>query len=153
MFVLGYLILVFVAAVPLAMTVLQRRGDPPSLALMHRIYRDVAYVAVAILAIIVFRETIFRISLENYWFAELGQQYRFWFTLGLRVAIFTTVLVFGGLFIAFNLRLASRHTWRACREARLRIAGFLASALVASGEPLGLWTPLTAFLGTDRPRA
>ncbi len=51
----------------------------------------------------------------------------------------------GGLFIAFNLRLASRHVASVPRSAPW-IAGFLASALVAIGAA-GLWTPLTAFLG------
>ncbi len=45
MFALSYLICVLIAALPLAMTVLQNRGNPPSVAFIHRIYRDLAYIA------------------------------------------------------------------------------------------------------------
>jgi uncharacterized protein len=145
MFVLGYLILVAIAAVPLVRTLLRYRGGPASLAMLHRFYRDLAYIAAAVLAIIVL-ETTFRISLESYWFAEVGQQYRFWFALGLQAAIFATVLVFGGLFLALNLRLASRHLSVPVPPSAPWIAGFVISALVAS-DAMDLWTPLTAFLG------
>jgi uncharacterized membrane protein (UPF0182 family) len=144
MFAVSYLILVAVAALPLALTVLQHRGERRSLAFVHRVYRDLAYIAAAVLAIIVL-ESIFTIALQNYWFVELGQQYRYWFSLVLRVAIFATVLVFGGLFTAFNLRLV-------CRAAAIVppsapwFAGFISSAVVAFAAT-GLWTPLTAYLG------
>jgi uncharacterized membrane protein (UPF0182 family) len=144
MFSLSYLILVLVAAVPLARTVVQHRGAPPSVAFVHRLYRDLAYIAAAIAAIILL-EMIFTIALQNYWFVELGQQYRYWFALGLRAAIFTTVLVFGGLFIGFNLRTACRSIVVIPRGAPW-FAGFILSAVVALGAT-GLWTPLTAFLG------
>jgi uncharacterized membrane protein (UPF0182 family) len=144
MFALTYLILVLIAAVPLALTVLRQRGDPPSLALVHRIYRDLGYVAAAALAIIVF-EMVFTIALQNYWFVELGQQFRYWFALGLRVAIFAAVLVFGGLFIAFNLRVSCRPVAIVPRSAPW-FAGFIISAVVGFGAT-DLWTPLTAFLG------
>jgi hypothetical protein len=52
MFALSYLMLVLIAARPLAMTVLQNRGNPPSLAFIHRIYRDLGYIAVVVVAII-----------------------------------------------------------------------------------------------------
>jgi uncharacterized membrane protein (UPF0182 family) len=144
MFALAYLILVLVSAIPLGRTFLQHRGAPPSVALAHRIYRDLAYIAGSVLVIVVFEMAI-SISLQNYWFTELGQQYRYWFALGLRVAIFSAVFVFGGLFIAYNLRLA-------CRSAPVVppsapwFAGFIISALVALGS-IDLWTPLAAFLG------
>ena len=44
MFVLSYLIIVLIAALPLTLTVLQNRGNPPSIAFIHRIYRDLAYI-------------------------------------------------------------------------------------------------------------
>jgi uncharacterized membrane protein (UPF0182 family) len=144
MFALSYLILVLVAAIPLARTVLQHQGAPPSVSLVHHVYRDLAYIAAAILAIILL-EMIFTVSLQNYWFLELGQQYRYWFALGLRVAIFATVLVFGGLFIGFNLRAASRPVAMIPRSAPW-FAGFILSAVVALSA-IDLWTPLTAFLG------
>ena len=144
MFALSYLILVLAAAAPLGRTILQHQGAPPSVAFVHRVYRDLAYIAVAIVAIILL-EMIFTVSLQNYWFIELGQQYRYWLGLGLRVAIFATVFVVGGLFIGFNLRAVSRPVAIIPRSAPW-FAGFTLSAVVAlsAGD---LWTPLTAFLG------
>ena len=144
MFALSYVIVVLASALPLALTVLRERGNPPSLAFIHRVYRDLAYVAAAVFAIIVF-ETIFTIALQNYWFVELGQQYRYWFALSLRVAIFATVLIFGGLFIAINLRVVCRPVAIVPRSAPW-IVGFIISAVIAFGAT-GLWTRLTAFLG------
>ncbi|HXQ16152.1 MAG TPA: UPF0182 family protein [Caulobacteraceae bacterium] len=144
MFGLGYLILVVVASIPLATTVLRHRGDPPSAALAHRVYRDLAYVALAALSILAF-ETTMRISLELYWFAELGQSDRFWLALGLQSAIFAAVLVLGGPFVAINWRLAARHVASLPPSAPL-IAGFAVAALVASSAT-SLWMPLTGFLG------
>ena len=46
MFGLSYLVVVLVAAVPLLLTILRWRGNPPSLAFIHRVYRDLAYIAV-----------------------------------------------------------------------------------------------------------
>src|ERR1700690_1126188 len=144
MFALSYLVVVFIAAVPLMLTFLQERGNPPSLAFIHRVYRDLAYVAVAVVAILVL-EGVFRIALQNFWFGELGQQYRYWFSLGLRVAIFTTVFVVGGLFIAFNLRAVSRPVAIVPRSAPW-FGGFIISAMVAFGAT-SLWISLMAFLG------
>ena len=143
MFGLGYLILLLVASIPLAATVLRHRGDPPSAALAHRVYRDLAYIALAALAIVAF-ETTLRIALERYWFSELGQSHRFWLALGLQGAIFSTVLVFGGLFVAVNWRLASRRL--ALPPSAPLIAGFAVAALVAFSA-VRLWTPLMTFLG------
>ena len=74
---------------------------------LHRLYRDLAYIAAAVLAIICF-ETALNISLQNYWFGELGQQYRYWLALGLRSGIFFTLLVSVGAFVGFNLRALCR---------------------------------------------
>ena len=144
MFGLGYLILLLVASIPLATTVLRHRGDPPSLALVHRVYRDLAYIALAALAILAF-ETIMRIALERYWFAELGQSDRFWLALGLQGAIFAVVLVFGGTFVAVNWRLSARRLASLPPSAPL-IAGLAVAASVAASATR-LWTPLIGFLG------
>ena len=144
MFGLAYLILVLVASIPLAMTILRHRGDPPSAALAHRVYRDLAYIALAALAILAF-ETTMRLALEGYWFAELGQPDRFWLSLGLQSAIFAAVLVVGGPFVAVNWRLAARRLANLPPSAPL-IAGFVVAALVAASAT-GLWTPLAGFLG------
>ena len=144
MFAFSYLIVVLIAALPLMRTLVRQQGNPPSLAFVHRIYWDLAYIAVAVAAMIVL-ETIFTISLQDYWFSELDQQYRYWFALGLQVAIFAVVLVFGGLFIAFNLRLACRPVAVVPRSAPW-VVGFLIAAVIALGAT-SLWTPLMAFLG------
>ena len=144
MFWLAYLIVLLVASIPLATTVLRHRGDPPSAALAHRVYRDLAYIALAVVAIVAF-ETTLRIALERYWFSELGQANRFWLALGLQAAIFSAVLVFGGLFVAFNWRLAARRLASLPPSAPL-IAGFAAAVLVAFGAA-SLWTTLVGFLG------
>ncbi|HEY3798716.1 MAG TPA: UPF0182 family protein [Caulobacteraceae bacterium] len=144
MFELAYLIVLVAASIPLATTVLRHRGDPPSAALARRVYRDLAYVALALLAIGAF-ETILRVALEGYWFAELGQSDRFWFALRLQTAIFAAVVAFGGLFIAINWRLAARRLASLPASAPL-FAGFAVAGVVAFGA-LGLWLPLTRFLG------
>ena len=144
MFAVSYAILVLIAALPLALTILRQRGKPRSLAFIHRIYRDLAYIALAVVAIIVL-ETIFQIALQNYWFGELDQQYRYWFALGLQIAIFAAVFLFGGLFIALNLRVVCRAVAIVPSSAPW-VAGFTLSAAVAFGATR-LWTPLMAFLG------
>jgi hypothetical protein len=83
MFLTAYLVLVLLAVLPLARTILTARGGRPPVVLLHRLYRDLAYLLAAVLAIICF-ETAFNISLQNYWFGELGQRYRYWLALGLR---------------------------------------------------------------------
>ena len=111
---------------------------------LRRVYRDLAYIALAALAILAF-ETTLRLALERYWFAELGQSDRFWRALGLQVAIFATVLVLGGPFVAVNWRLAARRLASLPPSAPL-IAGFAVAALVAFGA-VGLWPSLAGFLG------
>jgi len=61
-----------VAALPLARTLSKGRGGGPGVMFLHRLYRDFAYIAVAVVAIICF-ETALTISLQNYWFGELGR--------------------------------------------------------------------------------
>jgi uncharacterized membrane protein (UPF0182 family) len=146
MFALGYLILILAAATPLVRTLVENRGAPASVPFLHRVYRDLAYIAAAVIAILLL-EVVFTVSLQNYWFSELGQSYRYWFAFGLRAAIFGTVFVFGGLFIALNLRAACRPVAAIPRTAPW-VAGFGLSALVAL-DSLGLWAPLTAFLGAE----
>src|SRR5215469_12444114 len=139
MFGLAYLILLLVASTPLAATLLRHGADLRSATLARRLYRELAYVALAALAIVAFEATL-RISLERYWFIELGQSARFWLAFGLQSAIFATVLVFGGLFVAFNWRLAARRIAGLPPSAPL-IAGFAVAALVGLGAT-GLWLPL-----------
>jgi hypothetical protein len=101
-----YLFVLALAALPLASTLLQG-GRGNHIAFVHRLYRDAAYILAAGLGIIIF-EAALGISLENYWFEELGQSHRYWLSLEYRIAIFLVILLLVGLFIGANLRLLSR---------------------------------------------
>jgi uncharacterized membrane protein (UPF0182 family) len=144
MFLVSYVILVLVASIPLAKTLWRRQPGLPPLAYVHRIYRDLSYIVAAVIAVIAF-ETALRVSLDYYWFSELGQQYRFLFTLGLEVAIFVAILIVGGLFIGLNLWLACRSTAGLPPSAPW-LAGLVLAAIVASNIG-SVWSPLIAFLG------
>jgi hypothetical protein len=60
------------AALPLARTLLTGRGGGSGVIFLHRLYRDMAYIAAAVVAIIGF-EMALTISLQNYWFRKLDQ--------------------------------------------------------------------------------
>ena len=146
MFLTAYVALVLLAALPLARTFLTGRGGRASVVFLHRLYRDLAYIAAAVLAIICF-ETALNISLQNYWFGELGQRYRYWLALGLRLGIFFTALVSVGVFVGFNLRALCRPLPAVPRSAPW-FAAFIFAALVGFGATT-LWTPLLGFLGAN----
>jgi len=146
MFLTAYLVLVLLAALPLARTFLTGRAGRPPMVFLHRLYRDLAYLAAAVLAIICF-ETALNISLQNYWFGELGQRYRYWLALGLRLGIFFTVLVSVGIFLGFNLRALCRPLLAVPRSAPW-FAAFIFAALVGFGATT-LWIPLLGFLGAS----
>jgi uncharacterized protein len=143
MFLFGYVFLILLAALPLGRTVLTQRGGSP-VAFLHRLYRDLAYIAAAVLGIICF-ETALTISLQNYWFEELGQRYRYWLALGLRMGIFVTVLISVGIFVGYNLRALCRPLPAVPRSAPW-FASFVFAAVVAfSVTTFGI--PLLGFLG------
>ncbi len=142
MFALIYILAIVVAGLPLAITLLQWRAG--TTAPLHRIYRDLLSVGAVILGIVIV-EIVFRISLQNYWFGELGQQYRYWLALGLRCGIFTAVFVAVGLFAGFNLRALCHATPIIPRSAPW-LLGFAFSAIVGLGA-IDLWVPLLGFLG------
>jgi hypothetical protein len=143
MFEIAYLSVVALAALPLARSLLQRGGGD-HVAFVHRLYRDAAYIGVAILAVICF-EAALRISLENYWFAELGQSHRFWLSLEYRVGIFWAILFWVGLFVGVNLWLLCRLIPIVPRSAPW-IVGFAIAGLVGF-LATSLWIPLMRFLG------
>jgi len=146
MFQPGYILLVLLAAAPLIRTLLKGRDGGAPLTFLHRIYRDFAYIAAAVVAIICF-ETALNISLQNYWFGELGQRYRYWLALGLRLGIFFTILVLIGIFLGFNLRALCRPLPAVPRSAPW-FAAFIFAALVGFGATT-LWIPLLGFLGAN----
>jgi uncharacterized protein len=142
MFEIAYLSLVMLAALPLIGSLL-RRGAGEHIA-VQRLYRDAAYIVIGILAVICF-DAALRISLENYWFAELGQSHRFWLSIEYRIGIFLVILFLVGLFVGVNL-------WLLCRLLSIVptsapwIAGFAIAGLVGFlATPL--WVPLMRFLG------
>ena len=143
MFQFGYFLVILLAALPLGRTFLRQRGGS-SVVLLRRLYRDLAYIAAAIIGIICF-ETALKISLQNYWFDELGQRYRYWLALGLRAGIFVTVLFSVGAFVGYNLRALCRPLPAVPKSAPW-FAGFIFSAVVALSATT-LWLPLLGFLG------
>ena len=146
MFLTVYVALVLFAPFPLARTLLMWEGRRASVALLHRLYRDLAYIAAAVLAIICF-ETALTISLQIYWFGELGQRYRYWLALGLRLGIFITLLLSVGVFVGYNLRALCRPLPAVPRSAPW-FAAFILAALVGFGATT-LWIPLLGFLGAS----
>jgi uncharacterized membrane protein (UPF0182 family) len=142
MFTVVYLFAIILAAAPLGRTLLRASAEGRVSA--RRIYRDLLPVGAVVLGIITL-EVVFRISLQNYWFGELGQQYRYWLALGLRTGIFATAFVVVGLFVGGNLRALSRML-RAVPRSMPWLAGFGFAAIVAWGAT-SLWVPLLAFLG------
>src|SRR6516164_2002736 len=144
MFLAAYVALVIFAALPLARTLLTGRSGRSGVIFLHRLYRDLAYIAAAAVAIIGF-EVALTISLQNYWFGELGQRYRYWLALGIRTGIFLTILVSVGAFVGFNLRVACRLLLAVPRSAPW-VAGCILAGLVGAGAT-ALWIPLLGYLG------
>jgi uncharacterized protein len=144
MFQLSYLVLILLAALPLGRTFLSGTGGGSPVVFMHRLYRDLAYIAVAVIGIICF-EAALTISLQNYWFDELGQRYRYWLAFGLRSGIFVIVLVSVGLFVGYNLRALCR-PWPAVPKSAPWFAALVLAAVVGFSATT-LWVPLLGFLG------
>ncbi len=145
MFEVIYLSVLALAALPLARTLMQGSGGD-RIALVHRLYRDAAYILVAGLAIIGV-EVALGISLEIYWFRELGQSHRYWLSLEYRVAIFLVVLLAVGLFVGANLRMLAR-SYAAVPPSAPLIVG-LGFAAVVGFFATPLWVPLMRFLGAE----
>ena len=143
MFDIIYLFVLVWAALPLVRTLMQGGGGS-HIAFVHRLYRDAAYILGAAIGIVVF-EAALGISLENYWFGELGQSHRYWLSLEYRVAIFLVVLLLVGLFVGANLRVLCR-SYAVVPASAPWIVGFVFAALVGFiATPL--WIPLMRFLG------
>lgn len=146
MFLTGYLALILFAALPLIRTLSTGRAGEARVLFLHRIYRDCAHIAAAVLFIICF-ETALNISLQNYWFVGLGQRHRYWLALGLRLGIFSTILVLAGIFGGYNLRALCRPLPAVPKSAPW-FGAFIFAALVGFGATT-LWIPLLGFLGAS----
>src|SRR6516164_1818570 len=144
MFLTAYVALILVAALPLFGTLSRGRGGDSYPVFLHRLYRDLVYIGGAVLAIICF-ETALTISLQNYWFGELGQAYRYWLALGLRWAIFLVILISAGFFVGCNLHALCRPL-PAIPKSAPWFGAFIFAALLGFGAT-PLWTPLLAYLG------
>ena len=143
MFEIIYLFVLAWAALPLARTLIQG-GRGNHISFVHRLYRDAAYILAAVVGIIVF-EGALGISLENYWFEELGQSHRYWLSLEYRVAIFLVVSLLVGLFVGANLRVLCR-PYAVVPTSAPWIVGFVLAALIGFFA-MPLWIPLMRFLG------
>ena len=143
MFQLGYLLILALAVLPLAGTLLQDARDD-RVAFVHRLYRDAAYALAAVLAIACL-ETALRISFESYWFAELGQSHRFWLSIEYCVEIFLVILLLIGLFVGANLRMLGR-SFAVVPNSAPWIAGFAVAAVIGL-IATSLWMPLMRFVG------
>ena len=142
MFEIIYPFVIACAGVPLARSLMQGAGGN-HIAFVHRLYRDAAYLLAAALGIFLF-EAALGISLENYWFGELGQSHRYWLSLEYRVAIFVVVSLLVGLFVGANLRVLSRPY--VVPTSAPWVVGFVVAALVGFlATPL--WIPLMRFVG------
>jgi len=146
MFLTAYVALILLAAFPLVRTLLTSGRAAPPVAWLHRLYRDLGYVAAAVLMIICF-ETALTISLQNYWFGELGQAYRYWLALGLRLAVFLTILILLGIFLGYNLRALCRPLPAVPKTAPW-VAAFIFAAVVGFAAT-ALWVPLLGYLGAS----
>src|ERR1019366_599634 len=144
MFQFGYLFLILFAALPLGRTFVNQKAGGSPVAFAHRLYRDLAYIAAAVLWIVCF-ETALTISLQNYWFDELGQRYRYWLALGLRAGIFVTVFLSVGIFVGCNLRSLCRPLPVVPNSAPWAAAFIVAGVIAISATTL--WLPLLGFLG------
>src|ERR1700721_2529673 len=107
MFQFGYLFLVLFAALPLGRTFLTAQGGGSQVAFAHRLYRDLAYIAAAVLGIICFG-TVMTISRQSYSLGEHGPRSRYWVLPGPNPRIFVAVLSSVGIFIGCNLRALCR---------------------------------------------
>ncbi|MGY3484727.1 uncharacterized membrane protein (UPF0182 family) [Bradyrhizobium sp. USDA 4011] len=144
LFQFGYLLLVLLAALPLGRTLLSRQAGGSPAMFVHRLYRDLAFIAAAVLGLICL-ESVLTISLQDYWFEELGQRYRYWLALGLRSGLFVTVVLSVGIFVGYNLRAMCRPLSVVPKSAPW-FAAFVLAALVALSTTT-LWVPLLGFLG------
>ena len=143
MFQVIYLSALALAALPLVRTLLQASGGN-HIALVHRLYRDAAYILFAVLTIVCL-EAALGISLENYWFGELGQTRRFWLSLEYQTGIFLIMLLLVGLFLGVNLKALSRLLPTIPASAPWVVGLVIGGVVGYLATPL--WIPTMRFVG------
>src|SRR3974390_695405 len=104
MFTIGYVLVIVVALIPAALSYAST-GRFPAVS-----RRRLILLAGIVLGIICF-EAALRISLEYYWYSELGKTQRFLLALQYRAAIFFAVAILVGWFVGANLRVMCRSVW------------------------------------------
>ena len=138
MFTIGYLLVVVLALIPAALSYAST-GTFPAIFI-----RRVILLAAIVFGIACF-EAALRISLEYYWFTELGKTHRYLLSLEYRGALFFGVLILAGWFVGSNVRALCRPVWP-FRAATLWIIALVFSTLLAM-LATSLWIPLMAYLG------
>ena len=138
MFTIGYVLVIVVALIP-AVLGYATTGRVPAVP-----RRRVVLLAGILLGIICF-EAALRVSLEYYWFSELGKTQRFWLALQYRATIFFAVAIAVGWFVGSNLRVMCRSVWPFAPAALWLIA--LVFSMVLATLSMSLWIPLMAYLG------
>jgi uncharacterized membrane protein (UPF0182 family) len=136
LFTVGYLLVVILALTPAALSYASTGRTIPS--------RRAMLFAAIILGIACF-EAALRISLEYYWFTELGKTHRYLLSLEYRVALFFGVLMLAGWFVGSNVRALCRPVWP-FGGATLWIIPLVFSILLAM-LATSLWIPLMAYFG------
>src|SRR5579862_4575542 len=140
MFAIGYVLAIVVALIP-ALSSYASTGRFPAIPL-----RRVILLAAIVLGIVCL-EAALRISLDYYWFRELGKTQRFVLALGYRAAIFFAVAILVGWFVGSNLRVMCRSVWPFAPALLWLIA--LVFAIVLASISMSLWIPLMAYLGAS----
>lgn len=138
MFTIGYVLAIVVVLIPMILSYAST-GRFPAVPL-----RRVILLAAIVPGIVCF-EAALRISLEYYWFSELGKTQRFVLALEYRTAIFFTVAILVGWFVGSNLRVMCRSVWPFTPAALWLVT--LVFSIVLATIAMSLWIPLMAYLG------
>jgi uncharacterized protein len=140
MFTIGYVLAVVVALIPAALSYAST-GHFPAIPV-----RRMVLLAAIVLGIVCF-EAALRISLEYYWFSELGKTSRFLLALRYRAAIFFAVAILVGWFVGSNLRVMCRSVWPFAPATLWLVT--LVFAIVMASLAMSLWIPLMAYQGAS----
>jgi uncharacterized membrane protein (UPF0182 family) len=138
MFTIGYVLAIVVALIP-ALSSYASTGHFPAIP-----PRRVILLAAIVLGIVGL-EAALRISLDYYWFTELGKTQRFLLALYYRAAIFFVVAIAVGWFVGANLSVMCRSVWPFAPALLWVVA--LVFAIVLARFAVSLWIPLLAYLG------
>jgi uncharacterized membrane protein (UPF0182 family) len=137
MFTIGYLLIVALALAPVALSYASTGKIP-----VHG-----AILFAAIIVGFVCFEIAARVSLEYYWFTELGKTDRFLLALEYRAAVFLAVLILAGWFVVSNLRVLCLSAWPSS-VATFWLVGLGFSSVLAM-LATSLWIRLVGYFGAS----